>query len=449
MLDQDDRLDLMLAGGRVLTLDREGTDLDPGRVGVRGGGIVLVEPDEGPRPKADRLIEAKGQIILPGLVNCHLHAPMTLFRGLADDLPLDDWLSEHIFPAEAKWVDPDMVYWCTLLAAAEGLLSGTTCMADSYFEERAAVRAFQESGLRVVCAQGVIDFPAPGVPDPARNIEVAERFCRETADRGGLITPAIFCHSIDTCSAETLRKARGLADRLGVGLMIHLAETKGEVERCRREHGRSPVAYLDGLGFLQKNVVAVHAVWVDEDDAALLARRGVGVAHCLESNLKLGSGLGPMTMLRAAGLTVGLGTDGPASNNDLDMFGEMRSVALGAKGAARDPTALPAGEVLRMATRDGARVLGLADWIGTIEIGRQADLIVLDADAAHLTPMYDPVSHLVYAADRSDVRHVIVDGRVVVEDRAIKTFDLARVMAEVRRLAARVKTAPDDHAASG
>lgn len=440
MTDRDDRLDLLLAGGRLLTLDRAGTDLDPGRVGVRGGEIVLVEPDVGPRPTADRVIEARGHLVLPGLVNAHLHAPMTLFRGLADDLPLETWLTEHIFPAEAQWVDPDMVYWCTLLAAAEGLLSGTTCMGDSYFEEAAAVRAFQEAGLRAVCAQGVIDFPAPGVPDPAGNIEVAERFCRDTADQGGLVTPAIFCHSLSTCSAGTLRKARDLADRLGVGLMIHLAETKGEVECCRQEHGQGPVAYLDGLGFWRKNAVAVHGVWVDEADAALLARRGVGVVHCLESNLKLGSGLGPVTMLRAAGVRVGLGTDGPASNNDLDLFGEMRSAALNAKGAARDPTALPAGEVLQMATREGARVLGLGGLIGAVEIGRRADLIVVDLDRPHLTPLYHPVSHLVYAADRSDVRHVIIDGRVVVEDRDIKTFDVGRVMAEVRRLAARVKT---------
>jgi 5-methylthioadenosine/S-adenosylhomocysteine deaminase len=436
--DQDDRLDLLLAGGRILTLDKGGTDLDPGRVGVFQGEIVLVEPDDGPRPPARQIIDASGRLVMPGLVNTHLHAPMTLFRGLADDLPLQIWLEKHIFPAEARWVDPDMVYWCTLLAAAECLLSGTTTVADSYFEESAAARAFIESGLRAVCAQGIIDFPAPGAPDPAENVAVAVRFCEDLAGQSRLVTPAMFCHSSYTCSARTLRKTRREADRLGFPTMIHVAETKDERTRCLAERGQSPVAYLDGLGFWSEKSVGVHAVWVDGDDAEVLASRGVGVAHCVESNLKLGSGLGPMTMLRSAGVKVGLGTDGPASNNDLDMFGEMRSAALNAKGADRDPTALPAGQVLAMATGEGAAVLGLADQIGSIETGRRADLIVLDLDRVHLTPLFDPVSHLVYAADRSDVSHVIVDGRVVVEDRYINTFDLGRVMAEVRRLAARV-----------
>lgn len=431
-------LDLLISGGRVLTLDDSGTDLDPGRVGVFQGEIVLVEPDDGPRPPARQIIDANGQLVMPGLVNTHLHAPMTLFRGLADDLPLQIWLEEHIFPAEARWVDPDMVYWCTLLGAAECLLSGTTTVADSYFEEAAAAKAFIESGLRAVCAQGIIDFPAPGVPDPAENVAVAVRFCEDLAGQSRLVTPAMFCHSCYTCSAQTLQKARREAYRLDVPLMIHVAETKDERTRCLAEHGQSPVAYLDGLDFWSEKSVGVHAVWVDRDDARILASQGVGVAHCVESNLKLGSGLGPMPVLRSAGVTVGLGTDGPASNNDLDLFGEMRSAALNAKGADRNPTALPAGQVLAMATREGAAVLGLADRIGSVQTGRRADLIVLDLDRVHLTPLFDPVSHLVYAADRSDVRHVIVDGRVVVEDREIKTFDLQRVMAEVRHLAAKV-----------
>ncbi len=435
----DDRLDLLLAGGRVLALDEAGIDLDPGRVGVRDGRIVLVEADDGPRPPASRTIDAIGHLILPGLVNTHLHAAMTLFRGLADDLPLETWLSEHIFPAEARWVSPDMVYWCALLAAAECLLSGTTTVADSYFEEGAAARAFMESGMRAMCAQGIIDFPAPGVPDPAQNVATAVRFCEELTGQSPLVTPAVFCHSISTCSAETLQKTRRAADRLGFPVMIHVAETKDERDRTLAEHKRSPVAFLEGLGFWSKKTVGVHAVWVDQADAEILARRGVGVAHCIESNLKLGSGVGQAAMLGRAGVTLGLGTDGPASNNDLDLFSEMRSAALNAKGADQDPTEMPAREVLRMATRDGARVLGLADKVGTVEVGRRADLIVVDLDRVHLTPLYDPVSHLVYAADRSDVRHVIIDGRVVVEDRDIKTFDLGRVMAEVRRLAAGIK----------
>jgi 5-methylthioadenosine/S-adenosylhomocysteine deaminase len=434
----EDRLDLLLAGGRVLTLDDAGLDLDPGRVGVRDGRIVLVEADDGPRPPAQRTVDAAGHLVLPGLVNTHLHAAMTLFRGLADDLPLATWLNEHIFPAEAKWVSPDMVYWCALLAAAECLLSGTTTVADSYFEETAAARAFIESGLRAVCAQGIIDLPAPGIPDPAQNVAAAVRFCEDLAGQSRLVTPAVFCHSIHTCSAETLQKTRRAADRLGVPAMIHVAETRDERDRTRAEQGRSPVAWLEDLGFWTEKTVGVHAVWVDQADAEILAARGVGVAHCVESNLKLGSGVGRATLLRRTGVTVGLGTDGPASNNDLDLFGEMRSAALNAKGADRDPTEMPARDVLRMATRDGARVLGLDDRIGTIEIGRRADLIVVDPDRVHLTPLYDPASHLVYAADRADVRHVIVDGRVVVEDRDIKTFDLRRVMAEVRRLAAMV-----------
>ena len=348
---------------------------------------------------------------------------MVWFRGLADDLPLQSWLTKFIFPAEGAWLDADKVYQGALLAAAEMIRGGITTVADGYFFEAAVRQALAEAGLRAVVAQGVVDFPAPGVPDPARNLEVAADFLDSGADYRDRLISTVFCHSPYTCGPQTLQKAKDLTRARGLPFFLHLAETREEVASLQSRTGRSPGDYLDHLGLLDDLTVAVHAVWLSPGDQELLARRGVKVSHCPESNLKLAAGVAPIPALLDLGVTVGLGTDGAASNNNLDLWGEMSLAARLHKVWGRDPTLMPAARVAALATREGARVLGLGDITGTLEIGKAADLIVVDVNQPHLTPLYDPFSHLVYAARAADVRHVMVGGRWLLSDRQFTTLD--------------------------
>ena len=390
------------------------------------------------RSGAERIIDAAGKLLMPGLVNGHGHGAMTLFRGLADDLPLMTWLTEHIFPAEARLVDAEMVYWCSKLAAAEMILGGTTTVADAYFHEDAAAKAFCEAGLRTVAAQGIIDFPAPGVPDPKQNIAAAADFLATWQGKNPLLTPALFCHSPYTCSPDTLQRAKELAREAGSLFFIHLAETREEVAQLKEQHGCTPVALLHGLGVLDENTVCVHCVWLEEGDIELLRESGAKVVTCPESNMKLGAGIAPLAELLGAGVEVGLGTDGCASNNDLDLFQEMASCARLHKVAAHDPTRLPAATLLGMATAGGAGVLGLGQQTGRLAVGLRADCLLIDRRQPHLTPFYNPET-LVYAGRGSDVATVLIDGRVVMEERRFLAFDLAETLGEVRRLAKRVR----------
>ena len=368
------------------------------KISAIGGMADLVDASA-----ADTIIDGSGQLAMPGLVNTHTHAPMTLFRGLADDLPLMAWLHEHIFPAEAKSVNPEMVYWCAKLAAAEMILSGTTTVADGYFLEDRVAEAFVESGIRSVAAQGVIDFPAPGVPDPGKNVEAARVFIERWQGRSNLLTPAIFCHSPYTCRPETIKRAKEMARRNNVKLFIHLAETKTEVEQVRAQHGTTPVRFLHEIGVLDNDTVCIHCVWLDEEEIEILARSGARVSTCPQSNMKLGSGIAPLKEMLAAGIPVGLGTDGCASNNRLDLFCEMDLCAKVHKVKDLDPTALPAATVLQMATSGGAEVLGLENAIGSLAPGKEADIILLDIRQPHLQPFYNS-GLLVYGASGGDVR---------------------------------------------
>jgi 5-methylthioadenosine/S-adenosylhomocysteine deaminase len=385
-----------------------------------------------------RRIDASGCLVLPGLINTHNHAAMTLFRGLADDLPLMTWLQEHIFPAEARFVNEDMVYWSAMLAAAEMILAGTTCVADGYFHEDAAAEAFCEAGLRAVAAQGVIDFPAPGVPDPGRNVAAAAAFVERWHNRHPLLTPGIFCHSPYTCSPKTLQQAKALASERGAPFFIHVAETRDEVGIIGERYGCTPVAHLANLGILDRHTICVHGIWLTAADMDLLARTGAGVAVCPSSHMKLACGIAPVRDLLARRIPVGLGTDGCASNNTLDMFREMDLCAKLQKASRLEPTALPAGEILSMATRGGAALLGLEKQIGILAPGRKADLIVLDMAKPHLTPCYRGASHLVYAAGGADVRDVIIAGQLVMAGRKLLTIDVREAMARVRALARNV-----------
>jgi 5-methylthioadenosine/S-adenosylhomocysteine deaminase len=438
-------LDILIHNATVVTQNSGREVFSPGMVGIRGDHIALVRgagvdaDRDALLPEAKETIDAAGCILMPGLINAHTHLPMSLFRGLADDLPLDLWLNEHIFPAEARFITPANVRTGTLLSCAELLLGGTTTCCDGYFLESEVAMAVADSGMRAILGQGVIDFPAPGVGDPADNVAHAAEYVKVWRGRHERITPAIFCHSPYTCGSKTLRGAKAAARELGAPFLIHLAETRGEAGMIVEAAGRSPTHYLDELGLLDNGSLLVHGVWLDEADIQRIAASGAAVAHCPESNMKLASGVMPLSDLHTAGIHVGLGTDGSASNNDLDLFGEMSTTARLHKVMQRDPTVADAHQVLAMATSEGARALGMDAQIGSISKGKLADLVIVETRTPHFTPMYEPVSHLVYAARGGDVRHVMVGGRWVVRERQLLTFELAPVMAEARAVAVHIQ----------
>lgn len=383
-------------------------------------------------PEDAKVVDASGKLLMPGLINGHNHCAMTLFRGLADDLGLNDWLHGHIFPAEARYANPEMVYWCTRLAAAEMILSGTTCVADAYFFSGSSAQALADCGMRAVIGHGIVDFPVPSVPDPKKNIETVASFIAEWQDRHPLITPAVFAHTPYTCSPATLRKAKELADRTNVRFFTHLAEGRQEIEMIIAPQGTSPVRHLAALDLLGQNTVCVHSVWLDDQDLDLLEESGTSVVTCPQSNLKLASGIARIEEMRQRNIVVGLGTDGCASNNSLDMFKEMDMLAKIQKVERNDATAMPAQSVLQCATTGNASLLHLP-LLGRLQPGYKADLIVLDLATPHLTPFYNP-DLLVYAASGADVHTVMIDGRIILENRKILSFDLQETMTRIAEL---------------
>ena len=432
-------MDILIINGLLLPEPGSTKMVDHGFVAIRNGLITDIGTmADFAGHKADCLIDARGDLVMPGLVNTHCHGAMTLFRGLADDLELTTWLNDYVFPAEAKHVNPEMVYWCSKLAAAEMLLSGTTLVADGYFFEDEAARAFSEAGIRSVAAHGVIDFPAPGVVDPAKNIDAAACFIGDWLDRDGLVTPAVFAHSPYTCSNETLKKAKALAVENDLLFFVHVAESAAEQSMIRDAKGSSPIQHLEALGILDEKTVCVHCVCVDEGDMDILARCNAKVSICPQSHLKLASGHAPLVGMLDRSVAVGLGTDGAASNNGLDLFREMDVCAKVQKVRTLDPVAVKAGDVLQMATTQGAEVLGFKGRYGALKKGYLADLILVDLKQPHLQPWYGP-DNLVYSAGGADVRDVIVGGKRVVSDRVLLTFDLDEALSRVRKMAERVR----------
>jgi 5-methylthioadenosine/S-adenosylhomocysteine deaminase len=432
------RFDVLIHNAVLITCNPSFEVIRRGWVGVTEGRIeALGQGSDGRQlSEARETIDAQGGIVMPGLVNTHTHLPMTLLRGLADDLPLATWLQEYIFPAERAAIHPESARWGALLACAEMALSGTTTCCDGYFHEDCVAQAVQAAGLRAVLAQGVIDHPAPGVPDPSQNIMVARRFCQEWLDRVPTIRPSVFCHSPYTCSPATLAKAKQLCDDFGLLFQVHAAETRWEADHVRSLTGASPLAYLERTGVLDEHTLLAHAVWVDDADIAIIAGRRASVSHNPESNLKLASGVAPVPRMLAAGICIGIGTDGCASNNDMDLFYAMDLTAKLQKAVHRDPTVLSAETAVRMATIDGARALGLDRQIGSLEPGKAADLILVDTRVPHLTPLHHPASAVVYSAKGSDVRMVMVEGRFIVRDRELQTLDREAIMFRINRITA-------------
>ena len=426
-------VDLVVTGGTVVTVDGAGRIIQTGAVAIDGTDIAAVDTADAiaKQFRGRETIDASGQIVLPGLVNTHTHAPMVLYRGLADDLPLMEWLNNYIFPAEAKTVSPEFVRAGTRLAALEMIESGTTTFADMYYFEEEIANETRRAGLRGVLGQTIIQFPVADAKTPADAMARAEAFITSFKN-DPLITPAVAPHAIYTLDGPTLRAARELSKRHNVPTLIHVAESQDETKIAQERRAPSPVAYLEGLGFLGPGVLAAHGVWVSDTDIQILKMRGVGVSHNPESNMKTASGVAPVPAYLGAGVPVGLGTDGAASNNDLDMFEAMRVAALLHKQQSVDPSTLPARTVLEMATIRGARALGMDARIGSLEPRKRADLITVSTSGARQTPMYDPISHLVYVIHGDDVRNTVVNGKVLMRNRKVLTLDEPAVITEAR-----------------
>ena len=429
-----EKADLIITGGMVVTMDGARTIYDDGAIVARGDTIVAVGPRaelEG-KYQSHQTIDAKGQLVLPGFINGHTHVPMTLFRGLHDDVTLDDWLRKYIFPAEAKNVNEEFVRWGTRLAAAEQIRFGVTTFADMYYFEDAVAEETKAAGMRAVLGETLIDFAAPDNKSEAEMLAYVEKFLNKWQG-DPLIHAAAAPHSIYTCSRKTLQDASALARKYHAPILIHVAEMKKEWEDSQKQNQMSPVQYLDKIGVLGPDVIAAHCVFVDENDRKILARRQVGCVHNPSSNMMLASGVSPVPQIRAAGIAVGLGTDGPAgSNNDLDLMEEMDLAAKLAKISEMNPLALNAKAVVEMATIDGAKALHLEKEIGSLERGKKADLILISLDEPNAVPMYDTYAQLAYALKGNDVKTVVIGGLVVMQDRKVLSVNEEKAVAKAR-----------------
>ncbi len=433
-------VDLIISGGTVVTMNEARDVIEDGAIAIRGNRIIAVgtsaQITRNYTPRES--INARGQVVIPGLVNGHTHIPMTLFRGLADDLDLNDWLTNYIFPAEAANVTEEFVRVGTRLGLAEMIRAGTTTFCDMYYFEDAIADETARAGVRAVLGETVIGFPVPDNKTPGDALRYTEKFIAKWRGHP-LITPAVAPHAPYTVSEANLRAAHALSARTNTPLLIHIAETEKEVADVMQKTGARPVAYLARIGVLDNRTIAAHLVFPDEAEIATLNRLGVGVVHNPQSNMKLASGIAPVPAMRRQGVAVGLGTDGAASNNDLDLWEEMDTAAKLHKVATRNPTVLSAREAFAMGTIEGARALHLEQQIGSLEAGKLADIAIVGFDALHQTPAYDVYSHLVYATKASDVRSVVINGRIVMRDRRLLTLDEARIKADARRFAARIR----------
>ena len=434
-------VDLIVSGGMVVTMDGPRRIFQDGSLAVKGDAIVAV----GPRAEVEgryhgaQTIDARGRLVLPGFINGHTHVPMTLFRGLHDDVTLHDWLYKYIFPAEAKNVNEEFVRWGTRLAAAEQIRAGVTTFADMYYFEDVVAEETKAAGMRGVLGETFIDFPAPDNKSNAEMLAYTEKFLKKWQG-DALIHAAPAPHSIYTCSQKTIQDAAALARKYHAPLLMHVAEMKKEWEDSEKANGMSPVQYLEKIGVLGPDLVAAHCIFVDEADRKLLAERQVGCVHNPSSNMMIASGVAPVAEMRTAGVAVGLGTDGPAgSNNDLDLMEEIDLAAKLAKISKMDPLALNARAVVEMATIDGARALHMEKEIGSLEVGKKADFISIRLDEPNAVPMYDVYAQIAYSLKGSDVETVVIGGRVVMRERKLLTVDEPRVLEKAREYGKSVK----------
>jgi 5-methylthioadenosine/S-adenosylhomocysteine deaminase len=411
-----------------------------GAVAIEGGNIVAVgeKQDIESRYAAFEIIDANDSLIMPGLVNCHNHAPMTYFRGLADDLELMDWLNNYIFPAEAMFVNKDFSYLGALLACAEMIKSGTTTFCDMYIFEDEGARAAKEAGMRCLVGEVLFDFPSPNFQTPEEGLKYTEFLIQKWAD-DPLVNIFVEPHALYTCSLNLLRESKKLADKYGVYLGMHYLESSSERQQLTEKFGKSPTSFVRDIGYLSERFIAFHCVCLEEEDMQIFADHGCKVVHNPESNMKLASGIALVPEMIKAGLTVGLGTDGCASNNNLDMFQEMDTAAKLHKVAKLDPTVMDARTVVRMATCEGARALGMENICGSLKAGMKADIIIINLNKPHLTPLYNEYSHIVYTVNGADVDTVLIDGKVVMKNRKLLTLHEDEIMAKVEETAMRIR----------
>ena len=433
-------IDIIINGGKILLLDPQNTCLNNSALAINGSAIIAIGSIEEINKKyhAKKVIDTLDSLVMPGFINCHTHAAMTCFRGIADDLELMDWLNNYIFPAEAKNVNKDLAYWGSLLACAEMIKSGTTTFCDMYIFEDETARAAKSAGMRCLIGEVLFDFPSPNIKTSQSVIDYT-RMIIEKWQKDPLINIIVEPHALYTCSPALLNDAKKLADDYQVPLGIHLLENKSEKEQLRQKFGKEAVIFLKEIGYLNNRLLAFHCVCLSAEDMRLFADYGVNVSHNPASNMKLASGIAPVPDMLKAGVKVGLGTDGCASNNNLDMIKEMSTAAKLHKVARLDPTVMDAKTVVRMATINGAKALGMNKITGSLEVGKKADIIIIGLNKPHLTPLYNEYSHLVYAANGADVDTVFINGKLVMENRQLLTIDEAEVMQRVREIALNIK----------
>jgi 5-methylthioadenosine/S-adenosylhomocysteine deaminase len=433
--------DWIWSGRYVITMNPQRQVIENGAVAIRNDRIAGVgtKNEIDARFQAKQRLDRPDAILAPGLINTHTHAAMSLFRGISDDRNLQDWLNKYIFPAESKNVSAEFVRWGTRLGVLEMLLGGTTTFTDMYYFEDVVAEVAKEAGMRGVLGETIIGFPVADAKTPADSLRFTEGYLKRFQN-DPLVVAAVAPHAIYTNSDETLKAARALANKYRAPLIIHVSETKKENDDELAKRHMTPSKALDTLGVFTGRTVAAHCVWVNDADMSILKARGVGVAHCPSSNMKLASGVAPVIKMRAMGIAVGLGPDGPAgSNNDFNLFEEMDLAAKLQKVSSMDPQALPASAALEMATIGGARVLGLDKEIGSLETGKRADLIAVRLDQPNAVPLYDPISQMVYALKAEDVRDVMVNGKEVVSDRRILTLDERQILLKAAEYGVKVK----------
>jgi len=426
--------DTLIRGCTILTMSEKGT-IEQGLIAIRNGKITHLRKETGaPKIKAEKIIDGRGKVATPGLVNCHTHIAMTVFRGIAEDQKLDEWLSKTIWPLEAK-LRPKDVYDGALLGCLEMIKSGTTCLADMYFPEEMVAKAVDKAGLRAMLAHGLME--AGGEKELRKSVEFVRKY---PGHASGRINACLGPHAAYTCSPDFLKKIREEASALKVGIHIHLAESKEMMRLVKEKYGFTEVELLERIGFLKSDVLAAHCIYLTQEEMRLMTKHNVKVAYNPVANMKLALGVAKIKDLTDLGVTVGIGTDGPASNNDLDMFGNMKIAALLQKVQYMNPTVLPAQKVLEMATIDGARALRLEKAVGSLEVGKKADIILLDFRKPHLTPLHNIYANIVYSARGSDVDSVIVDGNILMEKREVKTLDEEEVMERAQKTASDLLT---------
>lgn len=436
------KADIIVKADFVIRMDSSLSVIENGAIAVQNSRIAAVgtEKEITKQYASDKVMGGNGKVAFPGLVNTHTHAAMVYFRGLSDDLPLKVWLEEHIWPAEGRWLSPEFVGDAAELACLEMLKAGITLYNDMYFFGDAIARATKKLGMRGVIGVGILDFPSSSARTSDEYFSNAENFIKAW---GGdeLIVPSIAPHATYTCAPDNMLRAKKIAEQYHIPLHVHLSETQWEVAEINNRYGKTPIALLDSIGFLDERVLAAHCVWPTDEEIEILAERKTGVAHCIESNLKLASGIAPVVKMLKAGVKVTFGTDGAASNNDLNILSEMSTAAKVHKAISRDTTALNAKQALLMATRWGAEALGLGTITGSLEEGKSADIVLADLQRPHLVPLYDIYSHIVYSMHASDIETVIVNGIAVVEQGRLMKADETEILAKASQWGRKIKAA--------